>query len=282
VRRIPCLNRASPPQCTRHVPNDHRSQCTRNEATVMGPLSRLSGFADFLSITYQQSSTVWRDASGMAVRQQVPRLRGAMGQDGLHNSAMNPTAKLYRDSRRAAAWGIALGLGLGLAKFVGGFFGRSLALVSDAVHSLVDAAISAALVGALLIAERPADSEHPYRHGRLEAVVGAGVALVLLCLAAGIAWEAIVTIHEPHRPPQTYTLLIAVGGALFQEWFYRYRSRVARRVGSGALMATAWDYRLDALGALAVVVGVSLSKWSGPWWQWADRAAALAIAATVL
>jgi cation diffusion facilitator family transporter len=195
---------------------------------------------------------------------------------------MNSTANRYRDSRRAAALGIVLGLGLGLVKFVGGYFGHSLALVSDAVHSLVDAAISAALVGALLVAERPADSEHPYGHGRLEAVAGAGVALVLLLLAAGIAWEAIVSIHVAHRPPQTYTLLIAVGGGLFQEGLFRYASRVARRAGSGALMATAWDYRLDALGALAVVVGVSLSKWGGPWWQWADRAAALAIAATVL
>jgi cation diffusion facilitator family transporter len=154
---------------------------------------------------------------------------------------MNSTANLYRDSRRAAAWGIALSLGLGLAKFVGGFFGHSLALVSDAVHSLVDAAISAALLGALLVAERPADPEHPYGHGRLELVAGAGVALVLMFLAAGIAWEAVVTIHEPHRPPQAYTVVIAACSALFQEGLYRYSSRVARQSGSGALTAPAWD-----------------------------------------
>jgi cation diffusion facilitator family transporter len=195
---------------------------------------------------------------------------------------MNSTAKLYRDSRRAAAWGTALSLGLGLAKFVGGFFGHSLALVSDAVHSLVDAAISGALMGALFVAERPADAEHPYGHGRLEAVAGTGLALVLLLLAAGIAWEAIATLTEQHPPPETYTLVIAVCGALLHEVLYRHASRVARQAGSGALMATAWDYRLDALGALAVVVGVSLSKWGGPSWQWADRVAALAIAATVL
>jgi cation diffusion facilitator family transporter len=46
-------------------------------------------------------------------------------------------------------------------------------------------------------------------------------------------------------------------------------------------MATAWDYRLDALGALAVVVGVALAKWGGPSWHWADHAAALVVAAIV-
>jgi len=195
---------------------------------------------------------------------------------------MNSSANLYRDSRRAAMWGIALSLGLGLAKFAGGVAGHSLALVSDAVHSLVDAAIAGALVGALVVAERPADPEHPYGHGRLEALAGAGLALVLLFLAAGIAWEAIATLAEQRPPPETYTLVIATCGALFQEGFHRYASRVARQSGSGALMAATWDYRLDALGALAVVLGVSLSKWGGPSWQWADRVAALGIAASVL
>ncbi len=196
---------------------------------------------------------------------------------------MNSTAaNRYRASRRAAAWGIVLGLGLGLAKFVGGFFGHSLALISDAVHSLVDAAISGALLGALLVAERPADPEHPYGHGRLEAVAGAGLAMVLLLLAGGIGWQAMATLFEQHPQPQPYTLVIAACGAVFQGALYHYASRVARETGSRALMATAWDYRLDALGGLAVLFGVSLSKWGGPGWQWADRLAALGIAATVL
>ena len=50
----------------------------------------------------------------------------------------------------------------------------------------------------------------------------------------------------------------------------------------GALLATAWDYRLDAFGGLAVVVGVSLAKWAGPSWRWADHVAALLVAGTVL
>jgi cation diffusion facilitator family transporter len=194
---------------------------------------------------------------------------------------MNDNRTLYRDGRRAAAWGIALTLSLGLVKALGGLFGHSLALLSDAVHSLVDAAISGALLGALFVAERPADPEHPYGHGRAEAVAGVGVALLLLLLALGIAWEAAATLPERHPPPAAYTLVIAGGCAVFQEGMYRYSSRVARRTGSGALMATAWDYRLDAFGGLAVVVGVSLAKWGGPSWQWADHVAALLVAGTV-
>ena len=178
-------------------------------------------------------------------------------------------------------WGLTLSLGLGLAKFLGGFFGHSLALLSDAIHSLVDAAISGGLVAALAMAERPADREHPYGHGRLEAVVGAGMALLLLLLAAAITWEAVVTLFEPSPTPHVYAVVIAALGSLFQEGLFRYSSRVARETGSTPLMAAAWDARLDALGGLAVVAGLLLATWGGPWWHWADHAAALVIAATV-
>jgi cation diffusion facilitator family transporter len=189
---------------------------------------------------------------------------------------------LYRQARRAAGWGIAVSLGLGLAKLLGGLFGHSLALVSDAVHSLVDAAISAALLGALLVAQRPADNEHPYGHARFEAVAGSGVAVLLILLALGIGREAVGTIGQERVIPSSYTLFIAMGGAIFQEFLYRYARRVARETGSAALLATAWDYRLDALGSVGVVLGVSMARWGGPSWAWADHAAALVVALSVL
>jgi cation diffusion facilitator family transporter len=191
-------------------------------------------------------------------------------------NAPNP----YRASRKAAVWGMGVSLVLGVVKLLGGLLGHSLALLSDAMHSLVDAAISAALLVALIVAQRPADREHPYGHGRLEAVAGAGVALILLALAAAIAYESLSTMALRHDPPAGFTLFIAGGGAFFQELLYRYVSRVARRTGSTALLATAWDYRLDAMGGVGVLIGVAMAKWAG--WLWADHVAAVLVAGTVL
>jgi cation diffusion facilitator family transporter len=193
---------------------------------------------------------------------------------------METPVSSYRESRRAALWAIGISLALGCTKLGGGLLGGSLALVSDAVHSLVDAAVSAALLVALVIAERPADPEHPYGHGRVEAVAGAGLALVLLALSIGIAYEALSTLAVRRAPPAGFTLLIAGGGAVFQELLYRYVSRVARHTGSKALLASAWDYRLDALGGIGVLLGVATTKWAG--WPWADHMAAILIAGTVL
>ncbi|WP_435019237.1 cation diffusion facilitator family transporter [Tundrisphaera sp. TA3] len=193
----------------------------------------------------------------------------------------SPNLSLYREARKAAIWGVAISLGLGVAKLIGGWYGNSLGLISDAAHSLVDAVISGALFGALWIAQRPADHEHPYGHARFEAVAGSGVALILIGLAAGIAYEAYHGLGRPRGIPEAYTLAIAIGGIAFQEGLYRYARSVALRTGSGALLATAWDYRLDALGSVAVVAGVGLSRWGGPDWAWADHAAALMVAGAI-
>jgi cation diffusion facilitator family transporter len=195
---------------------------------------------------------------------------------------MNSIRKVYREGRAAALSGLSISLGLGLVKFLGGYFGGSFALLSDAAHSLVDALISAALYGALVLAQRPPDREHPYGHGRVEALAATAVSVVLMALALAIAWEAVTTIGRAPAPPAGFTLLIAAAGTIVQEGLYRYMSRVARRTGSRALLATAWDYRLDAFGSVAVLAGVALAAWGGPSWHWADHVAALAVVATIL
>ena len=190
--------------------------------------------------------------------------------------------ELYREGRRAAAFGLALSLGLGSIKLAGGLLGHSYGLVSDAAHSLVDAFISGALVVALGLAQRPPDREHPYGHARVETLAGLGVALLLIAMGIGIARGALVEFHGPKLRPEWFTLAIAVGGAIVQEGLYQRTSRIARRTGSAALLATAWDYRLDALGSIAVLVGVAASRLGGPAFAWTDGAAALAVSTSIL
>jgi cation diffusion facilitator family transporter len=188
---------------------------------------------------------------------------------------------LYRQARRAALSGIALSLGLGILKLLGGYFGHSVALLSDAAHSLVDAILSGTLLAALHVAERPADREHPYGHTRIETVAGTVVALLMIVMSVAIVWEAVRHLAVPSPVPEAYTVAIAAIGAVFQEGLFHYARAISRRTGSGALLATAWDFRLDALGSLVVLAGVSLAHWGGPRFHWADHAAAVVVALTI-
>ena len=71
---------------------------------------------------------------------------------------------LYRQSRQAATWGFAVSLFLAVAKLAAGWFGHSVALLVDSVHSFGDALLSGVVWGALLWSQRPPDREHPYGH----------------------------------------------------------------------------------------------------------------------
>jgi cation diffusion facilitator family transporter len=191
--------------------------------------------------------------------------------------------ELYRRARRAALLGIAANLGLGAFKLAGGLLGNSIALTSDAVHSLGDALTACAVWAALLWAQRPADREHPYGHMRAEAVAGSNVALLLLLSGVGVGWEAVrALLDHPSPPPEMFTLVIALVSLVVKEALYRYSSRVAAQTDSVAMRAASWDHRLDAIGSLAVLCGLALSHWGGPAWHSADDVAALVVAAVIL
>ncbi|OJW81809.1 MAG: hypothetical protein BGO69_15005 [Bacteroidetes bacterium 46-16] len=57
---------------------------------------------------------------------------------------------------------------------------------------------------------KPADKEHPYGHGKAEALTAIGIALALIIAAFIIAKESIHNILTPHKTPAAYTLIILV------------------------------------------------------------------------
>jgi cation diffusion facilitator family transporter len=195
----------------------------------------------------------------------------------------NQAAKtLYRSASRAAWLGLGVNLSLGLVKLIGGVVGRSFALISDAVNSLGDTLTSVVVLFALHYAQQPADEEHPYGHTRAEAVAASNIALLIILSALYVGWEAIRRLSVAHDIPPVWTLWIAGANVLIKESLYRYKLRVGHRVGSQAIIANAWDHRSDALCSLAVLIGLSVVRWGGDDFMWADEAAALVVVALIV
>lgn len=191
-------------------------------------------------------------------------------------------SKIYHEAIRASLLGIAVNLALGAVKLSGGILGGSFALVSDAVNSIGDVVTSIVVLIALRVAQRPPDAEHPYGHTRAEAIAATNVALLVILSALAVGWEALQRLTLAHDVPPAWTLWIAGGSALVKEWLYRYKLRVARRTGSAALVANAWDHRSDALCSLAVLAGLSAVRFGGERFLWADEAAALVVVVAII
>ncbi|HWA98497.1 MAG TPA: cation diffusion facilitator family transporter [Pirellulales bacterium] len=187
----------------------------------------------------------------------------------------------YDQTTRAATLGLIVMLALATAKFLGGYWGHSLALLSDSLHSLGDAIASAMIVVSLHWSRRPADREHPYGHSRIESIAASNIALLLMVSSGWIVWEAIHTWSVDRERPHAYALFIAVASVGVNEVLYRYSAAIANRTGSQALKASAWDQRLDVLGSLIVVVGVVVARFGGERWHAIDHLAALGVAGII-
>ncbi len=191
--------------------------------------------------------------------------------------------KLYRAATRAVILGLALNAGLGAAKLAAGLLVGSFALLSDAINSLGDTLTSLVVWFALYYAQRPPDAEHPYGHTRAEAIAASNLALIIIISALAIGWKTLTNFTTPMpQVPPLWALALAGFNVVIKEGLYQYKSRVGQRIGSMAVVANAWDHRADASCALVVLIGLAASRWGGPQWGWADKAAALVIVAAIL
>jgi len=182
--------------------------------------------------------------------------------------------RLHR-SVRASLTGLAVNILLAASKLAAGWFGHSHALVADAVESLADSVSSLIVWRGMVVAETPADAEHPYGHGKAEPLAAAFVSTGLLLAAAWIAVTSVREIIQPHLRPAPFTLAVLISVVVIKETLFRYIKAEARAVNSSAVLADAWHHRSDAITSLAAGIGISIAVFGGPAFAMADDIAAL-------
>jgi len=188
----------------------------------------------------------------------------------------------YQRGLHLSIAGLFVNAGLGVIKLLAGLIGHSTALIADAVESLTDIAGSLIVWRGLHVAAQPADQEHPYGHGRAEAVAALIVALMLCGAAIGIGIEAGKELLGPAHHPAPFTLgvlLLVIG---VKETMYQLARRAARQAGSAAMLADAWHHRSDAITSIAAAIGISVAVFGGPAYAMADDVAALVAAVVIV
>ena len=165
-------------------------------------------------------------------------------------------------------------------KLAAGIFGRSQALVADAVHSLSDFATDIAVLVGLRFTSKPVDKDHAYGHGKYETIVAAIIGLALAYVGMRIAGASIQRIFhamhgDPLPMPSVYAFWAAILSIVVKDWLYRATMRVARTTGNASLVANAWHHRSDAFSSIATAAGVGAAAFLGHDWLILDPIAAL-------
>lgn len=202
-----------------------------------------------------------------------------------HPSSIRMTEHVRRGIR-AAQFGIVVNAALAVIKLVAGIVGHTYALVADAVESIGDIFGSLIVWGGLHVAALPADEDHPFGHGKAEALAAAVVSLMLLGAAVGIGVAAIREIRTPHNTPAPWTLAVLVGVMLIKWTLARRVHAVGTDTGSTAVKADAAHHLSDAITSAAAFIGITValvgSRYrGGSGWEAADDWAALLAAGVI-
>ncbi len=202
-------------------------------------------------------------------------------QNGAQNSTAGPTSK--ESTVRKVTWvGLWVNLILAAVKFAAGIFGRSQALVADAIHSLTDLTTDIAVIAGSHYWSRPPDENHPYGHRRLETLVTVFIGIVLISAGIGIGWKAISTLHQQHAPPPGWiAIMAALASIVCKESLYRWTARIGRSLKSTALAANAWHHRSDAFSSLPVLIAVTGAR-VFPSWSFLDHVGAVVVSIFIL
>lgn len=171
---------------------------------------------------------------------------------------------------------------LALIKGLAGFFGNSFALIADAIESTTDIFSSLIMLVGLKYAYKPADSKHPYGHGRIEPLITFIIVGFLIISATIIAYESIQNITIPHEAPQKWTLYVLGAIIVWKELSFRIVLKKSKQIGSTVLKADAWHHRSDAITSVAALIGISIAILMGPGYENADDWAALFASAIIL
>ena len=145
-------------------------------------------------------------------------------------------------------------------KMLAGIFSHSTALISDAIHSASDVLDTIVVLAGVKLASKKPDKLHPYGYERMEGIAALILAVVLFITGATIgigAGESIISgEYKEAASPGLAALITAICCIVIKEGMYWYTRAAGKALSSGALMATAWHSRADALSSLGALAGI--------------------------
>ncbi len=171
----------------------------------------------------------------------------------------------YRLGEKSAWLGIISNILLFVVKFLAGIFGRSHAMIADALHTASDAVTSVGVFVGFRIAQKPADKHHPFGHGRAESIVAKIISIVLFAVGLEVAYvSAKVLLAGDIAEPHIIAAIVAIISVVVKEYTYRRVNRTSKEINSTSLKADAYHHRSDVLSSIVAFVGIVGAKMGYP------------------
>lgn len=165
----------------------------------------------------------------------------------------------HRQKSGAAAISVLSNTLLVIFKLIVGTIIGSVSVISEAIHSGVDLLAACIAWFAVRTADKPADEDHPFGHGKVENISGTVEALLIFGAAAWIIAEALKKLLHP-EPMESTALGMAVMlvSAVTNMFVSSMLFRTGKATQSVALQADAWHLRTDVYTSAGVMAGLGV------------------------
>jgi cation diffusion facilitator family transporter len=148
---------------------------------------------------------------------------------------------------------------LTVGKLFIGWYGNSDAVFADGIHSAADVFASVIVLLVIKLANKPADKEHPYGHGKAEVIVSGIVGILLFLVSIYVVYEGIAGFFHDVETPSYLAMWVAIISYVTKIILYRSSLTVAKEHNSKAIEAIAFDHKADIVASIAAAIGVLLS-----------------------
>lgn len=192
------------------------------------------------------------------------------------------------EKQRVALTSVAAAILLTGMKVVVGISTGSLGILSEALHSALDLVAALITLVAVRASGRPADSQHPYGHGKVENLSALVETVLLMLTCVWIVYEAIrrLLFAEVEVEPSVWAFAVMAVSIVVDVSRSRALRRVAVKTGSQALEADALHFSTDVWSSAVVICGLGLvwlaRELNQPELVKGDAVAALVVAGIVI
>lgn len=157
----------------------------------------------------------------------------------------------------ASVVGIICNVLLFAGKLAVGAILRSVSVMADAFNNLSDAASSIIGFVGVKMAEKPADKEHPFGHGRIEYIAALIVSFLVIEVGFTFFKSSLGKIREPEE--LSFSLVstgILLASVAVKLWLGRFNRLLGKKINSSVMQAAAADAMGDVAATLATVFSI--------------------------
>lgn len=159
--------------------------------------------------------------------------------------------------------GIILNIILVAGKLTVGIIAGSVAIIADAINNFSDAASSVITLAGFKLAGQKPDKEHPFGHGRIEYVAGLIVSVLIIFMGFELAWSSIEKIITPEAAEFSYAAMgVLIAAILVKFWLFYFNRKIAKRINSPSIAATASDSISDVIATCVVLAALIAGQYT--------------------